>query len=185
MYSGGITFSITKSFGSLQLVPQSDGLRLFYTPIVNGAEAPNSPGFLDMVLPLEAIGGLWATCRAFLYGVESLDENVILQGTGPAHGPAGGAAAAAGQADGTEATAQPGESDTLIKLYRDKPRGQQGKLTGEETCWLRLVTGRTEEERRRIKLGPRDLLCIELACNSVLVLAGHAGTHRPQLVSNS
>ena len=160
MYAGGITFSISKSFGSLQLVPQADGLRLYYTPIVNGAEAPNSPGFLDMVLPLEAIGGLWATCRAFLYGVESLDENVILQGAS------------------TE-----GDSDTLIKLYRDKPRGQQGKLTGEETCWLRLVTGRTEEERRRIKLGPRDLLCLELACTSVLSLASQAGTHRPQLVA--
>ena len=170
MYAGGITFSITKSFGSLQLIPQPDGLRLYYTPIVNGAEAPNSPGFLDMVLPLEAIGGLWATCRAFLYGVESLDENVILQGAASA-APAAGSSAEGG-----------GESDTLIKLYRDKPRGQQGKLSGEETCWLRLVTGRTEEERRRIKLGPRDLLSLELACNSVLVLAGNAGTHRPQLV---
>jgi hypothetical protein len=101
---------------------------------------------------------LWATTRAFLYGVESLDENVILQG-------------------GTDET----DSDTLVKLYRDKPRGQQGRLSGEETCWLRLVTGRTEEERRRIKLGPRDLLCIELACNSVLVLAGEAGTHQPRI----
>jgi hypothetical protein len=172
MYTGGITFSIIKSFGSLQLIPQPEGLRLHYIPIVNGVEAPNSPGFLDMLLPLEAIGGLWATCRAFLYGVESLDENVILQGT---H-----AAPPSSAAEG--ATAVGGESDTLIKLYRDKPRGQQGKLTGEETCWLRLVTGRTEEERRRIKLGPRDLLCIELACNSVLVLAGNAGTHRPRPV---
>lgn len=158
MYRGGVTFSITKSFGRLQLIPESDGLRLFYIPIVNGAETPGAPGHLDMLLPIDAIGGLWATTRAFLYGVESLDENVILQG-------------------GEVET----ESDTLVKLYRDKPRGQQGKLSGEEVCWLRIVTGRTEEERRRIKLGPRDLLCLELACNSVMILAGEAGTHRPAL----
>ena len=159
MYRGGVTFSITKSFGRLQLIPESDGLRLFYIPIVNGEEAPGSPGSLDMLLPIDAIGGLWATTRAFLYGVESLDENVILQ---------------SGEVES--------ESDTLIKLYRDKPRGQQGKLSGEEVCWLRIVTGRTEEERRRIKLGPRDLLCLELACNSVMILAGEAGTHKPALV---
>lgn len=159
MYRGGVTFSISKSFGRLQLIPESDGLRLFYIPIVNGVETPGAPGSLDMLLPIDAIGGLWATTRAFLYGVESLDENVILQ-----------------------SGAVESESDTLVKLYRDKPRGQQGKLNGEETCWLRIVTGRTEEERRRIKLGPRDLLCLELACNSVMILAGEAGTHRPALV---
>lgn len=159
MYRGGVTFSITKSFGRLQLIPESDGLRLFYIPVTNGAETPGAPGSLDMVLPIDAIGGLWATTRAFLYGVESLDENVILQ-----------------------SGAVESESDTLVKLYRDKPRGQQGKLNGEETCWLRIVTGRTEEERRRIKLGPRDLLCLELACNSVMILAGEAGSHRPALV---
>jgi hypothetical protein len=159
MYRGGVTFSITKSFGRLQLIPESDGLRLFYIPVVNGAETPGAPGSLDMLLPIDAIGGLWATTRAFLYGVESLDENVILQ-----------------------SGAVESESDTLVKLYRDKPRGQQGKLNGEETCWLRIVTGRTEEERRRIKLGPRDLLCLELACNSVMILAGEAGSHRPALV---
>lgn len=158
MYRGGVTFSISKSFGRLQLIPESDGLRLFYIPIVNGAESPGSPGHLDMLLPIDAIGGLWATTRAFLYGVESLDENVILQ-----------------------SGASESDSDTLVKLYRDKPRGQQGKLSGEEVCWLRIVTGRTEEERRRIKLGPRDLLCLELACNSVMILAGEAGTHRPSL----
>jgi len=108
MYRGGVTFSINKSFGRLQLIPEPDGLRLFYIPIVNGAEAPGSPGSLDMLLPIDAIGGLWATTRAFLYGVESLDENVILQ---------------SGEVES--------ESDTLIKLYRDKPRGQQGKLSGE------------------------------------------------------
>lgn len=158
MYTGGFSFSINKSFGRLQLIPEHEGLRFYYTPIVEGVETPDSAGFLNLVIPLDAIGGLWATTRAFLYGVESLDENVILQG------------------GDSEA-----ESDTLIKLYRDKPRGQQGRLSGEETCWLRIVTGRSEEERRRIKLGPRDLLCIELACNSVLVLAGQAGTHKPML----
>ena len=159
MYFGGVTFSINKSFGLLQLIPESKGLRLFYIPKINDVETPDGPGSLNMLLPIDAIGGLWATTRAFLYGVESLDENVILQnGNGDA------------------------ESDTLVRLYRDKPRGQQGKLSGEETCWLRLVTGRTEEERRRIKLGPRDLLCLELACNSVMMLAGEAGTHRPELV---
>ena len=125
MYSGGITFSISKTFGSLQLIPESEGLRIFYRPIVEGKEAEEGLGMLNLVLPLDAIGGLWATTRAFLYGVESLDENVILQGTG----------------DG-------GEGDVLIKLYRDKPKGQQGRLSGEETCWLRLVTGRSEEERQ-------------------------------------
>ena len=159
MFLGGVTFSINKSFGNLQLIPESEGLRIYYTPVLNGVEAPDSAGFLNLLLPLDALGGLWATTRAFLYGVESLDENVILQG---------------GQSES--------ESDILIKLYRDKPRGQHGRLSGEETCWLRLVTGRTEEERRRIKLGPRDLLCIELACNAVMVLAGHAGTHQPKLV---
>lgn len=160
MYRGGLTFSINKSFGNLQLVPEPNGLRLYYTPVLNGVESPGAPGSLDMVLPLDAIGGLWATTRAFLYGVESLDENVILQGRESA-----------------------GESDMLIKLYRDKPKGAQGRLSGEETCWLRIVTGRSEEERRRIKLGPRDLLSLELACNSVLALACEAGTHAPQLLT--
>ncbi len=157
-YSGGVTFSVNKSFGSLQLVPEAQGLRFFYTPVVNGVESPGAPGFLNLLVPMEAVGGLWATARAFLYGVESLDENVILQGAG-----------------------QDTESDILVKLYRDKPRGQQGKLTGEETCWLRIVTGRTEEERRRIKLGSRDLMCIELACSAVFALACQKGSHNPKL----
>jgi len=97
------------------------------------------------LVPLPAVGGLWATARAFLYCVESLDENIIIRDS---------------------------EGDVLVKLYRDKPKGAQGKLTGEELSWLRIVYGRSEEERRRIKLGPRDLLCIELACNAVLVLSG-------------
>lgn len=157
MYFGGVTFSINKSFGRLQLVPEKDGLRFFYIPVVDGTDSPDSLGSLNLLIPLDAVGGLWATTRAFLYNVESLDENVILQGTGE------------------------GETDILIKLYRDKPRGNQGKLAGDETTWLRIVTGRTEEERRRVKLGPRDLLCIELACSSVMTLAGNAGTHQPTL----
>lgn len=157
MYSGGVTFSINKSFGRLQLIPEAKGMRLYYVPIVDGVDAPSNPGFLDLLLPLEAVGGLWATTRAFLYGVESLDENIILQG------------------------GQGADSDILIKLYRDKPRGLQGKLSGEETSWLRIVTGRTEEERRRVKLGPRDLLCIELCCSAVMTLASQAQTHKPAL----
>ncbi len=161
MFVGGMTFYISKSFGRLQLVPHSEGLRLLYTPLENGVPDNESAGNLNLVLPLDAIGGLWATTRAFLYGVESLDENIILQNEGEDEGES---------------------SDTLIKLYRDKPRGAHGKLSGEETCWLRLVTGRSEEERRRIKLGPRDLLCLELACTSVMNLAAQAGTHNPQPV---
>ncbi len=157
MYSGGVTFSINKSFGRLQLIPESEGIRLYYIPIIDGADAPDNLGFLDLLIPLEAVGGLWATTRAFLYGVESLDENIILQG------------------------AKGSDSDVLIKLYRDKPRGQQGKLSGEEISWLRIVTGRSEEERRRIKLGQRDLLCIELVCHSVMSLSAQAMTHKPKL----
>jgi hypothetical protein len=152
MHAHGITFTINKSFGTMQLVPEQSGLRILYTPIINGAEDPHALGYLNLLIPIEAIGGLWATTKAFLYGVESLDENVIMQGAGSDQ-----------------------ESDILIKLYRDKPKGQQGKLSGEETCWLRLVTGRTEEERRRIKLGPRDLMCIELACQSVVTLSAMHG----------
>lgn len=157
MYLGGITFFINKSFGRLQLVPEVKGLRLYYIPIVDGKEVTGGTGFLDLMIPLDAIGGLWATTRAFLYEFESLDENIILQGS---------------ETDG--------EPDTLIKLYRDKPRGPDGRLTGEETSWLRIVTGRTEEERRRIKLGPRDLVCIELACSAVLNLAIQGGMHSPK-----
>lgn len=170
MYSGGVTFTISKSFGALQLIPEPNGLRIYYLPVVNGQEAVGAPGSLNIVLPLEAVGGIWATTKAFLYGVESLDENVILQGQH--ENPTA--------AVKTEAEAE-GDNDTLFKLYRDKPRGQQGKLNGDETCWLRIVTGRTEEERRRIKLGPRDLMCLELACNASFVLASQSGTHRPHL----
>lgn len=143
-------FSISKSFGRLQLIPEPNGLRLWYIPSINGQLAPDSPGACDVLVPIEAVGGLWATARAFLYGVESLDENVILRGD---------------------------EGDILVKLYRDKPKGSQGSLSGEEITWLRIVSGRSEDERRRIKLGPRDLLCIELACNAVLVLSASPLAH--------
>ena len=137
-------FTVSKSFGRLQLVPEVSGLRLWYVPNVNGQLAPDSPGACDILIPLEAVGGLWATARAFLYGVESLDENIIIHNE---------------------------EGDVLIKLYRDKPKGAQGALSGDELCWMRIVSGRSEDERRRIKLGPRDLLCVELACNAVLTLS--------------
>lgn len=161
MYIGGLTFTINKSFGRLQLIPDANGLRFYYVPMVDGVETTTNAGFLNLLIPLDAVGGLWATSRAFLYGLESLDENVILKGAGS-----------------TE------DGDVLIKLYRDKPRGQNGKLAGDETSWLRIVTGRSEEERRRVKLGPRDLLCIELACQSVLSLASQAGTHKPHAIDN-
>ncbi len=139
-----MNFMISKSFGRLQLLPEPSGLRMYYVPVVNGQLAPDSLGACDLLVPIEAVGGLWATARAFLYGVESLDENIILRGS---------------------------EGDVLVKLYRDKPKGPGGSLSGEEISWLRIVSGRSEEERRRIKLGPRDLLCLELACNGVLMLS--------------
>jgi len=160
MYKGGLIFTINKSFGILQLVPNAEGLRLCFTPIENDRASKDMPGYLDLILPLDAIGGLWATARAFLYAVESLDENIIIQ-SGSKHN----------------------NSDALIKLYRDKPNGPNGTLGGTENCWLRLVTGRSESERRRIKLGPRDLLSLELACNSVLVLSGANNTHLPKLIN--
>jgi hypothetical protein len=138
-----IHFTISKSFGRLQLIPDLQGLRLWYCPMVNGELAMDAVGACDIMIPVEAVGGLWATAKAFLYGVESLDENIIIRDS---------------------------EGDVLVKLYRDKPRGSQGSLTGEEVSWLRIVSGRTEEERRRIKLGPRDLICIELACTAVMSL---------------
>jgi len=137
-------FTISKSFGRLQLMPETNGLRLWYAPVVNGEMSPEAPGACDILIPIEAVGGLWATAKAFLYGVESLDENVIIRDS---------------------------EGDVLVKLYRDKPKGAQGSLSGEEVSWLRIVSGRTEEERRRIKLGPRDLICIELACTAILQLS--------------
>ena len=139
-----MNFTIAKSFARLQLIPEAEGLRLLYIPSNNGQLDPDAPGACDILVPIEAVGGLWATARAFLYGVESLDENIIRR---------------------------VGDGDLLIKLYRDKPKGAQGSLTGEEVCWLRIVSGRSEEERRRLKLGPRDLLSLELACNAVLVMS--------------
>lgn len=140
----GMHFTIAKSFGRLQLIPEPIGLRLCYIPSIKGELQPDSLGACDISIPIQAVGGIWATARAFLYGVESLDENVIIRDE---------------------------NGDVLIKLYRDKPKGAQGALTGEEVCWLRIVSGRSEDERRRIKLGPRDLLCMELACGAVLSMS--------------
>jgi hypothetical protein len=149
MHFSGVTFLINKSFGRVQLVPESEGLRLVFTPVVEGELAPDNIGFIDVLVPLDAVGGIWATARAFLYEFESLDENIIL----------------------TKDEPDSSQSDILIKLYRDKPVGEGGKLSGTENTWLRIVTGRTEEERRRIKLGPKDLLSIDLACSTVVSLA--------------
>lgn len=173
MYRGGVTFSISKSFGRLQLIPEPLGLRFYYTPVVDGSDNQVASGNLDMLLPIDAIGGLWVTARAFLLGLESLDESVVLM-----------CSQSAEDSDAMNDESLINETtvnEAMVKLYRDKPRGQQGRLSGDETCWLRIVTGKTEEERRRIKLGARDLLCIELACNSVMVLAGREGAHRPSL----
>ena len=152
MTTSGILFKIEKSFGHLHLIPRPTGLELNYLPVTDGEPSGTASGATTVAIPLQGIGGLWATARAFLYGVESLDENIILRF----------------MKDGEEI-------NVLVKLYRDKPRGQNGRLRGDEVCWLRIVTGRSEEERRRIKLGPRDLLCIELACNSVLQYSSIAG----------
>lgn len=157
MYFGGVTFMISKSFGRLQLVPESQGLRLVFTPVLDGEARPDTLGFIDLLIPLDAVGGLWATSRAFLYEFESLDENIIL----------------------TREHEDEGQSDILIKLYRDKPAGDGGRLSGAENTWLRIVTGRTEEERRRIKLGARDLLCIDLACGAVMTIAAQKDLHNP------
>ena len=142
-----MTFEITKSFGRLHLIPEPRGLRFWYIPLEDGELKPESKGACDIIVELDDVGSLWATARAFLYGVESLDLNIIIRPDDESEG------------------------EVLLKLYRDKPKGAQGTLSGEEICWLRIVSGRSEEERRRIKLGPRDLLCIELACNAVLVLS--------------
>jgi len=152
--SSGMVFSITKSFGRLDLLPLSNGLMLQYAPVVKGQVDVQDSTAIELTIPLEAVGGIWATARAFLYAVESLDENIVLRGN---------------------------HNDVLIRLYRDKPSGPEGRVSGDEFCWLRIVTGRLEHERRRIKLGPRDLLAIELACNSVMMLAAAAGpgAHKP------
>ena len=56
MYSGGITFSINKSFGRLQLIPEPLGIRLYYIPIIDGSDAVDNLGFLDLLIPLDAVG---------------------------------------------------------------------------------------------------------------------------------
>lgn len=160
MYLGGVSFCISKSFGNLQLIPEVGGLRLLYLPIENGNESAELPGYLNLVLPLETVGALLATAIAFYDQKVSLDENVILQPDENSN-----------------------EHPILIKLYRDKPRGPNGQMSGEETCWLRLVTGPTETERRRVLLTPRDLIAWIEACRLTAVLAASAGTHKPRPLS--
>ncbi|HMO02153.1 MAG TPA: hypothetical protein PKD37_00420 [Oligoflexia bacterium] len=149
MVEGKFNFILDKGFAKLELVPEASGLRLLCKTnsslSANSEQSEASSIDFDIRLPIEAIGSLWATARAFLYGVEALDENIILE-----------------DEDG---------SDLLIKLYRDRPKGKDGKLTGEELCWLRIVAGRSEDDRRRFKLGMRDLIMIDLACNAVLLLS--------------
>lgn len=154
MYLGGVSFSISKSFGNLQLVPEAGGIRLLYTPFENGKELTEGPACLNLVLPLEAIGGLLGAAIAFFEQKECLDENVILWGD-DIH-------------------------DTLIKLYRDKPQGADNRLNGTENCWLRLVTGPTEVERRRIRLLPRDLIALIEALRMTALFAAVKGTHAPR-----
>jgi hypothetical protein len=148
MYSGVISFQIQKSFGILQLVPEQNGLRMAFF------SDPDSTADIDILLPLESIGGIWTTAKAFMFGVESLDENIILQ----------------------DGISQDGGSDILIKLYRDRPLGDGGKLTGDESCWLRIVTGHEEHLRKRIKLNSKDLMTIEIACNAVLAVSSNYQT---------
>ena len=156
LYLGAVTFQIAKSFATLQLIPQPSGLRLLFCPIEAGIERTDLPGYTDIVLPLETVGGFLSTAIAFLERKESLDENVILQG--------GGAR----------------ESDLLFKMYRDKPQGPGGTLSGEETCWFRIVTGAGELNRRRMLLSPRDLICWIEACRLTAVLAASFRTHEPK-----
>lgn len=177
MYLGGVTFSINKSFGRLQLIPEANGLRLYYVPIQSNQDKQlaSERSVLDVLIPLDCVGGLWSTVRAFTQGVESLDEAAVIISSNDKDA----------FSEVQLHNLNPSEDhEMLVKLYRDKPRGAQGKLNGEETCWLRIVTGRTEEERRRIKLGPRDLLSIDLALQSVLTIAAVNNSHKPRLVAN-
>jgi|ERR1039458_4207060 hypothetical protein len=160
IYLGCVSFHISKLFGNLQLVPEREGLRLLYVPRVGNVEDPNAPGFLDLVLPLELVCGMSATCVAFLYGAQANDENVVLRG-GPSS-----------------------EGDMLISLFRDKPRGENDQIAGGEACWLRINTGKLDEEKRLLKMGPRDLLCLEKACEIMVQLAIQGGRHVPLPISS-
>src|SRR5258705_4650476 len=111
MYLGEVTFTIAKSFGSLQLIPQASGLRLLFCPIEAGRERTDIPGYIDIVLPLEAIGGFLATAIAFFEREGSLAENVILPGV-----------------DRTN------DRDMLFKLHHDKPSGPGARLSEAHNC---------------------------------------------------
>ncbi len=159
MYIGGLTFFISKSLARLQFIPTASGLRILYVPLENGQPVTSSDGYLNLLLPIDVTGSLWVTCRAFISVVSSMDQNIVLQASkGEEVDPA---------------------TDTLVKLYREKPKGADGALTGEETCWLRLVSGIEEAQRRRIRMGPTDLICLELALRTTAELVTNSGNHNP------
>jgi hypothetical protein len=138
-----VSFHIAKSFGSLELAPESQGLELSYRPSSDRSEAG-----LKITVPTSQLGGLWATARAFLMGHEATDENLILK-----------------QSNGQE---------VLIKLYRDRGAPREHSENHEslnEQVWLRIVTGKSEEDRRRIRLSQRDLMSIDLACTTAVQMA--------------
>ena len=58
-------------------------------------------------------------------------------------------------------TASDRGKEILIKLYKDKTKG------GDEV-WLRIVTGKEEEHRKRIKLTKRDLLALKYVVDLIL-----------------
>ncbi|MCS6961974.1 MAG: hypothetical protein NZT61_05685 [Deltaproteobacteria bacterium] len=53
------------------------------------------------------------------------------------------------------------EEEIIVRLYRDKQKNV-------DECWLRLVTGKTEDKRKRIKLTKRDLVCLQTALETIL-----------------
>lgn len=53
------------------------------------------------------------------------------------------------------------EDEVVVRLYKDRQKN-------EEECWLRLVTGKTEEKRKRIRLTKRDLVCISTALEGII-----------------
>lgn len=53
------------------------------------------------------------------------------------------------------------DDEVVVRLYKDRQKN-------EEECWLRLVTGKTEEKRKRIRLTKRDLVCISTALEAII-----------------
>ena len=105
MYRGGVTFSINKSFGRLQLIPEPQGLRLFLY-LRDGVE---SLALLHLDWYFRST--LTVFCGLQLappLGVESPRKRIL-------------------QSERERAV------DTLSKLYPTSPR-TAGQLTVEETC---------------------------------------------------